>query len=147
MNSICFTFYFLQFILCTEYSSNLILFVCLVLLYFFFFLKSISSLLLYVKVWYPLSGAEEWAEENLCILVGIIYYVKNKLILHLKFSGTVFYPGKYIFLFWCHNESKEISIQNIFIAPWKNLITEWDTLHNIKLCSLTSRLNFKLCTK
>lgn len=66
----------------------------------------------------------------------LLYKKKNKLILHLKISGTVFYPGKYIFLFWCHNESKEISIQKIFIALWKNLITEWGNLHNIKLCSL-----------
>lgn len=110
-----FTLYFLQFFLCMEYFSNLILFVYFVLVVFLL-LFEIYFFPLAVKVWHPLPRVEEWAEENLCVLEGIIYYVKNKLIL---IFCSFFYHGRYIFLFWCQNESKEISIQKIFIAPWK----------------------------
>lgn len=141
MNSICFTFYFLQFILCIKYFSNLILFVyylfivfLLFKIFFFFFL------LLSVKGWCLLSGVEEWAVDDrrtlyFCILVGIIYYFKNKLVLHLKFSGTVFYHGRYIFSFCYHSGSEEIWYKK-FYRLLENLMTERVKSHNTKLWSL-----------
>lgn len=119
MNSICFICCCcFQFYLYIEYFSNLIIFVY----YVFRFLKSTVSLLLSVKSWCLLSGVEAWAKRTwrnsmLLILVSITYHLKNKLILHLKFYGTVFYHERYIFfIFVATMGQKKFQHKEKFIA-------------------------------